>query len=332
MPEKNGEETAAVASVPGEVTGQARRLVLKQLLWRNTFASLRHRNFRLFFGGQLISLIGTWMQNTAQGWLVYELTGSKILLGAVAAIGSTPMMLFSTWGGSVADRHSKRRIILWTQTAMMVFAFVFAALVWSGRIRAWHIMVLAALGGCALAFDMPARQAFMVEMTSREDLINAISLNSSLVNGARVIGPSLAGLLMARVGIATCFLLNGLSFLAVILGLCLMRLPRFIAPRSPSSAWAHAAEGFQYVWRQRRMRLLLMLFAVAGVFGWSYSVLMPAFARDVLHVGQGRYGMLLSANGIGALFGALTVASVGMHVNRRVLVLGGLWFFSAMLL
>src|SRR5579862_6001804 len=332
MPPKPGNAAGEVASVPEELTGQPRRVVLGGLLWQQTFAALRHRNFRLFFAGQLVSLTGTWMQNTAQGWLVYQLTGSKLLLGVVAAVGSTPMMLFSILGGSVADRHSKRRIVLWTQTAMMLFAFVFAALVWSGRIRAWHIMVLAALGGCALAFDMPARQAFMVEMTSREDLINAISLNSSLVNGARVIGPSLAGLLMARVGIATCFLLNGLSFMAVIAGLFLMRLPHFIAPRSPSSAWAHAAEGFQYVWRQRRMRILLMLFAVVGVFGWSYSVLMPAFARDVLHVGQGRYGMLLSANGIGALLGALTVASVGMHVNRRVLVLGGLWFFSAMLL
>jgi MFS family permease len=332
MPENNGEEPNAVASVPEEVTGQTRRVVLKQLHWRNTFASLRHRNFRLFFGGQLISLTGTWMQNTAQAWLVYELTGSKIMLGAVAAIGSTPMMLFSLWGGSVADRHSKRRIVLGTQTAMMLFAFLFAGLVWSGHIRPWHIMVLAALGGCVLAFDLPARQAFMVEMTSREDLINAISLNSSLVNGARVIGPAVAGLLMARVGIATCFLLNGLSFVAVIVGLCLMRLPRFVAPQRPASAWAHAAEGFSYVWRHGRMRTLLLLFAVVGVFGWSYSVLMPAFARDVLGVGQGRYGVLLSANGIGALLGALTVASVGKHVDRRVLVLGGLWFFSVMLL
>jgi predicted MFS family arabinose efflux permease len=193
-------------------------------------------------------------------------------------------------------------------------------------------MILAALGGVALAFDMPARQAFMVEMTSREDLINAISLNSSVVNGARVIGPSVAGLLMARVGIATCFFLNGLSFIAVIAGLLLMRLPRFNPPQRPASAWAHVAEGFSYVWHHRRMRTLLILFAIVGIFGWSYSVLMPAFARDVLHVGQGRYGMLLSANGVGALVGALTVAAVGTHVNRRVLVLGGLWFFSAMLL
>jgi MFS family permease len=222
MPEKTGKEPAAIANVPEEVTGQPRRVVLKQLSWRNTFASLRHPNFRLFFGGQLISLIGTWMQNTAQGWLVYELTGSKILLGVVAAVVSTPMMLFSIVGGSVADRFSKRRIVLCTQTCMMLFAFVFAGLVWSGRIRPWHILVLAALGGLALAFDMPARQAFMVEITSREDLINAISLNSSMVNGARVLGPSVAGLLMARVGMAMCFFLNGLSFLAVIASFWLM--------------------------------------------------------------------------------------------------------------
>jgi MFS family permease len=331
MPRINGNEPP-VASVPEEVTGQPRRIPLKTLHWRHTFASLRHRNFRLFFGGQLVSLIGTWMQNTAQGWLVYELTKSTMLLGVVAAVGSTPMMLLSIWGGSVADQHSKRRVVLWTQTSMMVFAFLFAALVWSGRIQTWHIMVLAAMGGSALAFDLPARQAFMVEMTSREDLINAISLNSSLVNGARVVGPSVAGLLMARVGIGTCFLLNGLSFLAVIASLLLMRLPQFVRPRRPASAWAHATEGFSYVWHHRRMRTLLILFAFVGVFGWSYSVLMPALARDVLGVGQERYGVLLSANGIGALMGALTVATVGAHMNRRVLVLGGLWFFSAMLL
>ena len=167
MPLKDGKEAAALASVPEEVTGQPRRIVLKQLSWRNTFASLRHRNFRLFFGGQLISLIGTWMQNTAQGWLVYDLTGSKILLGVVAAVGSTPMMLFSILGGSVADRYSKRRIVLCTQVSMMLFAFIFAGLVSRGHIRTWHILILAALCGLTLAFDMPARHAFMVEITSR---------------------------------------------------------------------------------------------------------------------------------------------------------------------
>lgn len=321
-----------VASVPEEVTGQPRRVVLGHTLWQSTFAALRYRNFRLFFAGQLVSLVGTWMQNTAQGWLVYQLTGSKLLLGVVAAVGSAPMMLFSIWGGSVADRHPKRQIVLWTQTSMMVFAFIFATLVATHWIRPWHILVLAALGGLAMAFDMPARQAFMVEMTSREDLMNAVSLNSSIVNGARVIGPSLAGLLMARVGIAMCFLLNGLSFVAVIAGLLMMRLPRFEPRVANGSALAHALEGFSYVWGNWRMRTILILFAIVGIFGWSYSVMMPAFARDLLHVDERGYGILLSANGVGALLGALTVASVGHRANRRWLVLGGLWVFCAMLL
>lgn len=332
MAAKNGRQSPIIASVPEELTGQPRRVILGSLLWRTTFAALRHRNFRLFFAGQLISLVGTWMQNTAQGWLVYQLTGSKMLLGVVAAVGSTPLMLFSVVGGSVADRHSKHRIILCTQTGMMLFAFTFAALVWSGAIRIWEILMLAAFGGLAMAFDMPARQAFMVEMTSRQDLMNAISLNSSIVNGARVLGPAVAGFIMAEAGIAMCFFLNGLSFLAVLAGLCLMRLPKFVAPTRVSSAWVHVVEGFVYVWQNRRMRTLLILFAVVGIFGWSYSVLMPAFARDVLGVGQSRYGMLLSANGLGALMGALTVASLGTRLNRRFLVLGGLGVFSAMLL
>ncbi|HXU79667.1 MAG TPA: MFS transporter [Methylomirabilota bacterium] len=323
---------AEVTTVPEEVTGQPRRLVQGNLVWGKTFSALQHRNFQLFFAGQLVSLIGTWMQNTAQGWLVYQLTNSKMLLGVVAAVGSAPMMLFSIWGGSVADRHPKRTIVVLTQCALMVLAFIFAALVWTHVIRPAHILILAALGGLAMAFDMPARQAFMVEMTSREDLMNAVSLNSSVVNGARVIGPSVAGLLMARVGLAMCFFLNGLSFIAVIVGLLMMRLPRFVRPVHTGSAWSHALEGFSYVWKDWRMRTILALFAIVGIFGWSYSVLMPAFAKDILGVDQRGYGMLLSSNGVGALLGALTVASFGHRINRRWLILGGLWIFSAMLL
>src|SRR5258706_933708 len=169
-----------ITTVPEEVTGLPRRVVTGGLSLRHTFASLKHRNFRLFFIGQLVSLAGTWMQNTAQSWLVYQITGSKLLLGIVAAVGSAPMLFFSILGGSVADRHPKRVVILYTQAGMMVLAFTFAALVWSGQIRTWHIMVLAACGGAAMAFDMPARQAFIVEMTSRDDLMNAVSLNSSI--------------------------------------------------------------------------------------------------------------------------------------------------------
>jgi MFS family permease len=272
------------------------------------------------------------MQNTAQGWLVYQLTGSKVLLGTVAAVGSLPMLLLSVWGGSVADRHPKRSVIFCTQAGMMTFAFAFAALVWSGRIQPWHILVLAALGGAAMAFDLPARQAFMVEMTRKEDLMNAVSLNSSIVNGARVVGPAVAGFLMARVGMSACFLLNGLSFIAVIVGLAMMRLPRFVRPAQSGSTGRHVLEGFAYVAGHRRVRILLVLFGVVGIFGWSYSVLLPAYASDILGVSERGYGALLSANGLGALVGALTVATYGQRVAPRRMILGGLWVFSAMLM
>jgi MFS family permease len=332
MPAEPNQTPAQVASVPQEITGQPRRVVVGGVTWRDTFAALKHRNFRLFFIGQLVSLTGSWMQSTAQGWLVYQLTGSKLLLGTVAAVGSLPMLLLSVWGGSVADRHSKRTVVFYTQTGMMVLAFAFAALVWGGRIQPWHILVLAALGGVAMAFDMPARQAFTVEMTSREDLMNAVSLNSSVVNGARVVGPAVAGFLMAHVGMTLCFLLNGFSFLAVLAGLLLMRLPKFVPPAKPASTGRHMLEGFAYVAGHRPVRILLLLFAVVGVFGWSYSVLLPAYARDVLHVGERGFGALLSANGLGALLGALTVATYGNRVRSRLMIFGGLWLFSAMLL
>ncbi len=331
MPPEQNESSAQVASAPQEVTGQPRRVVVGRVTWRSTFAALRHRNFRLFFVGQLVSLAGSWMQNTAQGWLVYQLTGSKVLLGTVAAVGSLPMLLLSVLGGSVADRQSKRTVVFFTQTSMMLLAFIFAALVGSGQIRPWHILILAAGGGAAMAFDMPARQAFMVEMTSRDDLMNAVSLNSSIVNGARVIGPAVAGLLMAHVGITWCFLLNGLSFLAVIGGLLMMRLPPFVPPTQPSSTGRHVLEGFAYVAGHRRVRILLLLFGVVGIFGWSYSVLLPAYATDILHVGETGYANLLSANGLGALLGALSVATYGSRVRPRLMILGGLWIFSAML-
>ena len=329
MPAESTEPSAQAASAPPEAAAKPPRA--GGVTWRDTFAALKHRNFRLFFVGQLVSLIGTWMQATAQGWLVYQLTGSKVLLGTVAAVGSLPLLLLSLWGGSVADRHSKRTVIFYTQTGMMLTAFVFATLVGSGHIQPWHILVLAALGGVAMAFDMPARQAFMVEMTSQKDLMNAVSLNSSIFNGARVVGPAVAGFLMAHVGITWCFILNGISFIAVIIGLMMMRLPRFVPPEKPPSAGRHILEGFVYVAGHRRVRLLLLLFGVVGVFGWSYAVLLPAYARDVLHVGESGYGGLLSASGFGALLGALTVATWGSRVRPRRLILGGLWLFSATL-
>src|ERR1043166_7024928 len=324
--------TTETARVPEDISGRQRRMPVGGITWRHTFRALRHRNYRLFFWGQLVSLVGTWMQQTAMSWFVYQITNSKLLLGVVAAMGSAPMMLSSIWGGSLADRHPKRSILLATQTAQMVCAFILAAGVWAGFATPTFIIVVAALNGVAMGFDMPARQAFTVEMTSREDLLNAISLNSSIVNGARVVGPSVAGLLIGAVGVAMCFFLNGLSFIAVIAGFLLMRLPRFKRKFEIVSAGEHAWEGILYSIKHPRVRTILLLFLAVGVFGWSYAVLMPAFARDVLGRGANGYGILMSARGRGALVGALIVATYGHLFTPRKLALGGVWLFSAALL
>src|SRR5216110_2713884 len=199
-----------VSNVPEDQTGRPRRVATGGISFRKTFSALKHRNFRLFFIGQLISFTGTWMTTTAQGWLVYQLTGSKALLGIVAAAASAPMLVFATLGGWIADRYPKRSVIVCTQISSMILSFAMAALVWTNIVQPWQIIVLAVLGGITMAFDMPARQSFVIEMTSREDLMNAISLNSSAFNCARIVGPSVAGFLMAQVGIALCFLCDGL--------------------------------------------------------------------------------------------------------------------------
>src|SRR3977135_3977138 len=217
---------SATSNVPADMTGRPRRVATGGISFRKTFSAFKHRNFRLYFSGQLISFTGTWMTTTAQGWLVYQLTGSKALLGVVAAAASAPMLFFATWGGWVADRYPKRSVIVCTQISSMILSLALAALVWTKVVQPWHIIVLAVLGGITMAFDMPARQSFVIEMTSREDLMNAISLNSSAFNCARIIGPSIAGFLMAQVGIAMCFFVDGVSFIAVITGLLMMRLPK----------------------------------------------------------------------------------------------------------
>src|SRR2546429_876470 len=320
--------TTETARVPEDISGRPRRMPVGGISWRHTFRALRHRNYRLFFWGQLVSLIGTWMQQTAMSWFVYEITNSKLLLGTVAAVGSAPMMLFSIWGGSLADLYPKRSIIIATQTAQMICAFLLAAGAWAGFATPLFIIIIAALNGVAMGFDMPARQAFTVEMTSREDLLNAISLNSSIVNGARVVGPSIAGLMIGAVGVAMCFFLNGLSFIAVITGFLLMRLPAFERQIGIASAGRTSSEGIAYSLTHQRVRTILLLFLAVGVFGWSYGVLMPAFARDVLNRGANGYGILMSASGTGAFIGALVVATYGHLFTPRRLALGGVWLFS----
>jgi MFS family permease len=274
-----------------------------------TLRALRHRNFRLFFAGQLISLIGTWMQNVAQSWLVYRLTGSSALLGMVGFAGQIPVFLISPLGGLIADRHSRHRTVISTQTAAMILAFIFAALTLAGRIQVWHIFVLAALLGAVNAFDIPARQAFLVEMVGREDLINAIALNSSMFNGARIVGPAIAGILVAAIGEGWCFFANGASYIAVLIGLLLMTVPPAAARIREGSAISHIIEGFRFVAHAGPIRALLLLLCLVSVTGMPYAVLMPIFADRIFHSGARGLGMLMGFSGVGALLGALTLAS-----------------------
>ena len=275
-----------------------------------TLRALRHRNFQLFFSGQLISLIGTWMQNIAQSWLVYRLTGSSLLLGAVGFAGQIPVFLIAPIGGATADRHNRHRVVIATQLASMLLAFVLAALTLSGKVQVWHIFVLAALLGVVNSFDIPGRQSFLVDMVGKEDLMNAIALNSSMFNGARIVGPAIAGVLVAGIGEGWCFFANAVSYMAVIVGLLMMRVeaPRKLASSS-ASHFHHILEGFRFVKRTAPIRILLLLLGLVSLVGMPYTVLMPVFADRVLHGGARGLGILMGATGVGALLGALTLAA-----------------------
>jgi MFS family permease len=277
--------------------------------WLRALRAFKHRNYRLFFGGQLISLSGTWMQSLAQAWLVYRLTGSAILLGFVAFAGQFPVFLFATLGGAFADRHSRHRILVATQTTSMLLALVLAALTLAHRVQVWHVFVLAAILGLVNAFDIPTRQAFVVEMVGREDLINAIALNSSMFNGARIIGPALAGVLVATIGEGWCFFANGISYLAVIIGLLLMKIKTRGSIPFPGSTLTSIIEGFGYVGRTGPVRSLLFLLGLVSLLGLPYMVLMPIFADQILHGGARGLGLLMGASGVGALIGALSLAA-----------------------
>ena len=278
--------------------------------WATTLRALRHRNFQLFFSGQLISLTGTWMQSVAQAWLVYSITKSALLLGTVGFASQIPVFLIAPFGGIAADRTNRQRLVIATQTASMILAGILAWLTLSGRLRVhvWPIFVLAALLGVVNAFDIPGRQAFLIDMVGKEDLMNAIALNSSMFNGARVIGPAVAGILVARIGEGWCFAANAISYIAVIAGLLLMKV--HCAPRvSKHSPIEDIIEGFRWVNQTRVIRALLLLIGLVSLVGMPYTVLMPVFADKILHGGARGLGILMGATGVGALFGALTLAS-----------------------
>jgi len=252
------------------------------LRWQAAGRALRHRNFQLFFGGQLISLIGTWMQTVAQSWLVYRMTGSGLLLGAVGFASQIPVFLVAPIGGITADRMNRQRVVIATQTASMILAFILAALTLTNKVTVREIFVLAALLGVVNAFDIPGRQSFLVDMVGKEDLMNAIALNSSMFNGARVIGPAVAGVLVARLGEGWCFFANGVSYIAVIAGLMMMNV-HSPARAIGASPFEHIKEGFRFVNDTAPIRALLLLLGVVSATGMPYVVLMPIFADKVLH-------------------------------------------------
>ena len=274
--------------------------------WR----ALRHRNFRLFFGGQTISLIGTWMTRVATGWLVYRLTGSALLLGTVSFAGQIPTFLLAPFAGVWVDRLDRRQVLVWTQTLSMVQSLTLAALTLSGHITIPLLLVLSVMQGCINAFDMPGRQSFMVMMVDdKRDLQNAIAINSSMVNMARLIGPSLAGMLIAVSSEGWCFLIDGISYIAVIASLLMMRLHAPVVERKAASMLTELAAGWNYVSEFLPIRTILALFAVISLMGMPFVVLMPIFAARVLHGGPHTLGFLMAAMGLGALVSALSLAA-----------------------
>lgn len=311
------------------------------------FRALRHRNFRLFISGQLISVVGTWMQTVAQSWLVYRLTRSAALLGAVGFASQIPVLFIGPLAGIVADRYSRQRIVIGTQTMMMIQALAMAALTLTHRIQVWQVFCLALMLGVCNAFDVPARQSFIVEMVGKDDLMNAIALNSSMFNAARSIGPAIAGALVAALGEGLCFLLNGLSFIAVIAGLLLMKINRNALQPDHAPTLRQFTEGIRYVRGNRPMRTLMLLLGVVSLLGMPYAVLMPIFADELLKSGARGLGELLTSAGLGALGGALwlarrqrvqgldlvlTYACVGFGVSLMLFSFSRIFWLSLLLL
>lgn len=297
--------------------------------WR----ALRHPNFRLFFGGQSISLIGTWMTRVATSWLVYRLTKSALLLGTVSFAGQIPTFLLAPLAGVMVDRMDRRKVLIWTQSAAMLQSLLMAWLTLSHRINIHEILVLSAFQGVINAFDMPGRQSFMIRMVeNREDLSNAIAINSSMVNTARLVGPSLAGMLIAATNEGWCFLVDGISYIAVIVSLLMMRIAHEQLEQQGATMLGQLRQGWDYVVASVPIRSILMLFAVLSLMGWPFMVLMPVFAAQVLHGGPHTLGFLMGAVGVGSLISALAlVLRKSVRGLTRVIPMGAVLFGTGLI-
>jgi predicted MFS family arabinose efflux permease len=300
---------------------------LSQFSVRDTFASLKYPNYRLWFIGQLVSLIGTWTQTTAQGYLIYQLTKSPQYLGYVSFANGLPSWLFTLYAGAIADRMSRRTLMVITQSSMLILAFVLAILTFTNMIQWWHILILTFFLGISNAFDAPARQAFVLEMVERKDMTNAIALNSTMFTSALVLGPAFGGLVYAWVGPGWCFTINGISFIAVIVALLLMRLKPFVPIMSDGNTLSDVRDGLKYVKANPAVRLLITNLFMITVFGFGFVTLIPAWAVEVLGGDATTNGFLLAARGFGSLIGALTVAAMGRTKFR-----GRVWTVNSILL
>jgi MFS family permease len=304
----------------------------RRMSWKQTFAALRYRNFKLWFWGQMTSLFGSWMQITAQGFLLYQLTKSPVYLGLLGFAFGIPTWIFMLYAGVVADRIPRRRLLIITQTCMMILAFVLAGLTFFQAIRPWHILLLSFGMGIANAFDAPARQAFVLEMVEPADLTNAIALNGAMFNTATAVGPAVAGVTYALFGPAWCFVINGLSFIAVIAALVAMRLKPFVARDSVASVAKDLREGIRFVLSHKMIRALIATIGVVSGFGLAFATLVPAWAVKVLGGDATTNGLLQSARGAGALLGALLIASLGRFEFRGRLLTLGTFAFPGLLI
>lgn len=285
--------------------------------------ALRHRNFRVYWSGQLVSLVGTWMQSVAQGWLMHRLTSSAFMLGLLSFAQFFPVLPLALWAGVLADRTDKRRLLMITQGLLLVQAVMIALAVTTGVVKPWMVLSLALVYGCINTFDLPARQSFVIELTGREDLSNGIALNSAAFNAARILGPAAAGMLLAAFGEAGCFWINALSFAAVLAALASLRLPEHVEPASQRSVGSTLKDGVRYAWATPGIRDLLLLLAVCAGLGFQYNVLLPVYTRDILHEGPRAYGALLSAFGAGSLAAAFRMTmKLDRWALRRNLLVG----------
>ena len=301
------------------------------LRFQETFTALKHYNYRLWFFGQMISLMGTWMQSTAQGYLIYQLTGSPAYLGLVGFVGGLPTWLFTLFGGVIADRISRRTLMVITQTSMLVLAFILAALTFTKLVQPWHIIILAFLLGVANAFDAPARVAFVIELVSREDMTNAIALNATMFNIGTVVGPSVAGLTYAAFGPGWCFTLNGISFIAVIVALLIMRIKPIVKPSHRATVLTDMKEGLRFVFSHSLILSLIGSIGLVSIFGIGMMTLLPAWATDILHGDVTTNGWLVSARGFGSLVSALMLAYLGSRRYPGKLWTVGTFLMPAML-